>query len=324
MQRSLLAIMLGLSIALAGCAGGDAQPEEVAPAPEVDFDQETGGIQGLVTDDTLLPLEGAVVGIAETGFQTVTDVQGRFAFSDLTPGDYVVQSVRLGYDATNKRVTVAAGAATDANIVLTAIEIEEVYYLLQNGVGRFGCGFAAKNPPVPGVLGARPALAGCAATYGTPLSSTDQFRVDFDLQGTNVSRVKSLVLESEWQSTQAMSGGFSMYWEIYQEWGAGTLLTETTRSVAAAHGRSPLKAVANNTTFEEGFEDKWKGGTGLPKFCIENGECKMYVRAFPYADTLGSGSPVDFSVYADQPFRHWMSEFYGEFASDDYTALLDA
>ncbi len=316
--------MVGLSIGLAGCAGGDAKTEDVAPAPEVTFDEETGGIQGLVTDDSLLPLQGALVGVADTTFQAVTDLEGRFTFSDLVPGEYVLQSARLGYTSTVKRVTVSAGTAVDANLVLTAIEIEEVYYLIQNGVGRFGCGFAAKNPPVPGVVGARPALAGCAATYGTPLSSTDQFRVDFAIQGTNVSRVKSLVLESEWQSTQAMSGGFSMYWEVLQDWGAGTVYTETVRSVASAEGKSPVRAVANNTTFEEGFEDKWTGGSGLPKYCVENGECSIYARAFPYAETLGPSSPVDFSVYADQPFRHWMSEFYGEFASDEYTALLDA
>jgi len=316
--------MVGVSIALAGCAGGDAKIEKVASAPEVTFDNDNGGIQGLVTDDSLLPIQGALVGLAETDLVSMTDAEGRFTFSDLAPGDYVLQSARLGYTSAVKRVTVTAGAAVDANLVLTPIEIEEVYYLVQNAAGRFGCGFAAKNPGVPGVVGPRPALAGCAATYGTPLSTTDQFRVDFALQGTNVSRVKSLVLESEWQSTQAMSGGFSMYWEVLQDWGAGTVYTETVRSVASAEGRSPLKAIANNTTFEEGFEDKWTGGSGLPKYCVENGECRIYARAFPYAETLGSSSPVDFSVYADQPFRHWMSEFYGEFATDDYTALLDA
>ena len=315
-----------MSVLVSGCVGGgaDADEGEVAAAPEVAFDADTGGIEGLVTDDSLVPISGVLVGLVETQNQTTSDAEGRFTFSRVPPGDYTIQIAKLGYAAASKRVTVASGAATEANLVITAIEVEEVYYLVQNAVGRFGCGFAMKNPPVPGVVGARPALAGCAATYGTPLASTDQFRVDFHLQGTNVSRIKSLVMESEWQSTQAMSGGFSMYWEVFQDWGAGTVYTETVRSVASAQGPSPLKAVANNTTFEEGFSEKWTGGTGLPKYCVENGACSIYARAFPYASTLGDSSPVDFSVYADQPFRHWVTEFYGEFALEDYTALLDA
>lgn len=325
--RSQLAFILGVGLALSGCVEGGAEADvvesDVAAAPDVAFDAETGGIEGLVTDDSLMPIAGALVGLLETKEQAMSDAEGRFTFSKLAPGDYTLQVVKIGFAAASKRITVAAGAATEANLAITAIEVEEVYYLVQNAAGRFGCGAAAKIPSAP-PLGTRPAIAVCGATYGTPLSSMDQFRTDFHLQGTNVSRVKSLILESEWQSTQATSGGFTMTWEVLQDWGAGTTYTETVRFIASAQGPSPVKAAANNTTFEEGFDDKWTGGSGLPKYCIENGACSIYARAFPYASTLGDSSPVDASVYADQPFRHWVTEFYGEHATEEYTALTDA
>lgn len=311
-------VLLLSSLVLSGCTSADSANSadtSQSAQPEPSVDASTGAIQGFVTDDSLSPIAGAEVGVQELGATSRTDGTGRFVLNGLAEGSYAVAVQKLGYSAAAKRIDVRAGEITEASFQLVALAIEESYHVSQSGSGRFGCGFALR----PGV-----ALAGCAATYGTPLDGTDKFRVDFHLSAENISKVKSLVLESEWRSTQAMSGGFDMYWETYQEWGAGTAYTEDVRRVARAFGNSPLKAYTDDEEMEDNFKEWNKAGETPPKYCVKDGKCSIYARAFPYAGTLGPSAPADLSVYIDQPFTHWVTEFFGEYAPEDFTALQDA
>src|SRR5687767_2866591 len=102
-------LLVGL-VALAGCAGNSGQSGQAgdlsAPAPQATFGGGRGGIEGMVTDDEFRPLSGAEVGGPALGPTTVTDEQGRFAFSDLDPGAYELFVSLLGFSAQARIVNV--------------------------------------------------------------------------------------------------------------------------------------------------------------------------------------------------------------------------
>lgn len=263
-----------------------------------------------MTDDSIQPLVGAEVSILDSEHHTFSDAGGMFSFSLLAPGKHQLAVQKLGYESQARVVEVTAGEVVQVNFALAPLAITEAYYVSQQGVGRFGCGFSIR-----GVVG----LAACAATYGTPLNSTDKFRVDFHLTAENISSVQSIVMETAWKSTQAMAGGFTVYWHIYQLWGAGTTTTEPSRQFASVSGNSPIKTSVDDDPFKSYFKEK-----PPPKFCIKDGKCSIFGRIFPFAGTLGPGYPTDASVYLDQPYTHYVTEFFGEPAPEKFTILPDA
>ncbi len=66
-----------------------------------------GDLRGEVVDlDSGVPVAQAVVQLAGTGFQGVTDDQGRFLFPDLSPDVYTVEIRHLGYSVRSDQVEV--------------------------------------------------------------------------------------------------------------------------------------------------------------------------------------------------------------------------
>ncbi|MBI2077974.1 MAG: carboxypeptidase regulatory-like domain-containing protein [Euryarchaeota archaeon] len=303
MKGAAAAWVTTLALLVSGCAdmGEGATTSAPLEAPPAEVDSETGGIEGTVTDDAVNPLADAQVGLIGTPFLTASDASGRFSLSKVPPGAYKFAANRLGYGDFAKSIEVRAGEVTTVNAQLVERAVEETYHVTLRGDGRMGCAFAVK----PGT-----ALAACAAGYGTPLDTLDKFKVDFQLTAMNTSKIQELVFETEWSSNQVLSSGFDVYWENYQDWGTGTTYTEgAPRLFARAYGKSPLNttAVAKKTP--------------TLKYCTWTGTCKIYARVFPYASTTGQS--VDASVYFDQRFTHWVTEFYGEPSTPGFTALAD-
>jgi hypothetical protein len=123
--------------ALSGCiqAESAAPPGPAANQPQVasgpaQFDDTTGGIEGVVTDVELQPVSGAIVGILRSDtiqepITVITDAAGGFSMSHVPPGEHVLQASALGYTAASKRVIVEAGGLSSASLVLDKIPIEE-------------------------------------------------------------------------------------------------------------------------------------------------------------------------------------------------------
>ncbi|HHP7236874.1 SusC/RagA family TonB-linked outer membrane protein [Longibacter sp.] len=98
---------------------------------------QDGTISGTVTDgQTGDPLPGATVQVQELGIGSATDVDGNYELS-VPEGDHVVTASFVGYNPTEKTVTVTAGETTSVDfalaprteeldeIVVTALGIEE-------------------------------------------------------------------------------------------------------------------------------------------------------------------------------------------------------
>src|SRR3984893_9676060 len=85
--------------------------------------ERKGTINGHVTDANQDPLVGARVELQPSGQYAVSDAQGQFKISDLTPGKYTLTISYVGFKPFSMDVTVASGATADADAVL---EIETV------------------------------------------------------------------------------------------------------------------------------------------------------------------------------------------------------
>jgi hypothetical protein len=117
-MRAVLPLLALLTTAFAGCAGDASSPDE-AEIPEEAFDDleleatdTTGIIRGIVVDDAIRPLEGAIVTltIPGAGKQTVeTTEAGTFGFDDLEPGTYFMRAEKFRYTSAQQSVEVVAG-----------------------------------------------------------------------------------------------------------------------------------------------------------------------------------------------------------------------
>jgi len=82
--------------------------------------QAAGQVRGLVRDGQSGELLWRVrVQLTATSFQTVTDEQGRFEFTGVGEGDYVLQVSTVGYRLVKKNFALAAGEVKEFEVILS-------------------------------------------------------------------------------------------------------------------------------------------------------------------------------------------------------------
>ncbi len=82
------------------------------------FAQATGVIAGTVTDVKQGALPGARIVVDPSNVSIVSDSQGRFALSGVTPGAYNLSISYVGFSPFTTSVTVVAGQTANVNPVL--------------------------------------------------------------------------------------------------------------------------------------------------------------------------------------------------------------
>ncbi len=88
-----------------------------------------GDLSGRLLDmETGQPISQAVVRIRGTGFQAVSDGEGRFSFTDLQPGRYVIEVQHLGYSVQTSELEVPEGRDVMVSLRLSprAVELEGI------------------------------------------------------------------------------------------------------------------------------------------------------------------------------------------------------
>lgn len=307
---------LACLLVVAGCLGGSESAE--APAADASlsadarFDESTGAIAGVVTDDALVPIAGAVVRLDGGGTNVTTDADGRFAFSFLPPGTVVLVASQPGYQDATEIVTVTSGAVAQASLQLVALPSAEAFHATQQSDGRMLC--AADTKPQRFVLNI------CGSLMFVPVNSGEKSLGKYVLAEANASKLMTLVFETRWVPTQALGRGLDVYWEAYQEITNPTTFPEgEPRRFARVNGTSPLRATANETVI-----DKILNFSPPPLHCHAGDRCTVMSRTFPRATTLGASSPVDAAVYIDQRFTHYLTEFHGLPAPTGFSALPDS
>ena len=143
----LLPVLLLAGTLLAGCSGGGT-PDDCTgadcPGAGLDVDEDTGGIRGIVVDDSIRPVEGAKV-VLMNGDETLTDAQGRFTFTGLAPGEHFITVSKPGYATMQATAKVVAGVAEPdvVKVVLEYLVDAQPYTEFHEFRGFYECGFAA-------------------------------------------------------------------------------------------------------------------------------------------------------------------------------------
>ncbi|MHB1262254.1 MAG: carboxypeptidase-like regulatory domain-containing protein [Thermoplasmatota archaeon] len=145
-MHRLLAVPLLVLVALAGCAGSNNDPLADAgdDAPELEVTETTGGIRGIVVDQSIVPVQGSKVTLSG-GQNTTSDAEGLFRFTGLEPGDYFVSVSKPGYSAVQQAASVVAGVADPplVKVLLTRLTTAQPYLDFYKLDGFYECGFAA-------------------------------------------------------------------------------------------------------------------------------------------------------------------------------------
>jgi TonB-linked SusC/RagA family outer membrane protein len=92
----------------------------LAVLPQAAHAQATGSVSGVVSSDAGVPLAGVQVTIPSLRTGSVTGVDGRYLIARLPAGTYTLRAQRLGFQAREQTVSVAAGQTTTANVSLTS------------------------------------------------------------------------------------------------------------------------------------------------------------------------------------------------------------
>ena len=306
-HRAVFLLAVIASLVVAGCAG---ESRVASAEPDAPYDQASGALEGLVTDEAIVPIANVTVTPAD-GLATTTDDEGRFLLSFLNPGTHTLTFEKAGYANLTRSVEVLPGEVVALTVRLIALGADVAHHATQEDAGRMMC--AADTRPRQFALN----VCGAVALF-SPATGDDSLG-NFTVTG-NSSRLADLVFETHWVTNQATGRGLEVFWEAYQRITDPTTFPEgAPKRFAAVSGVSPLRAVANETLIQSIIHAQPK-----PIYCHVGDPCMIMARTFPRATTLGTSSPVDAAFYLDQRFTNVLTEFYRVPAPPGFSALADA
>lgn len=332
MRAQLTVLLAGLMLTtfLAGCLGQDGQGDGGEVLKEqAEAGDRTGGIQGVVTDTAVQPVEGANVTLLEIDRTVTTASDGSYAFSDLDPGTYTVSVNASGFVSARNGTQVSAGQVNNVDFLLTHLQSTEAYTQTFELEGFFECGGEAgydlrqEAPPVPEPPEPVPwldpryfylGLAACAVVnVGAENTTNDKFMHTFELEAPIDTLVYEMAWEansqtSEWMGTQLEVEGFSND-EIGRFW--------------RHQGPSPVYARLDTPVWENlsaNFTQACENGTD--DYCGYNFRDKgwpLQTRVFPawQCQTTDAGA----CAVVQQAFTHFVTAFYNAPAPEGYNII---
>jgi hypothetical protein len=281
----------------AASAGPNARPAE--------FDETTGGVEGVVHDENIIPVPNAQIALAGTEHMTVSDSNGRFSFSKVPVGRHTLFASALGFQSTGKSIDIVAGQVTPVDVLLVVLPIVEPFYEIKTQAGLFGCGISWR----PAVVYSGVAV--CGVAEGTQF---DDFLLVWETTGPPTAWVAG-VFETVWSSNQAFGAGLSINWEPN-----GCSNNAPTRFARTA-GHSPLWGRLAGEEFQEKMKNVTTSSCSSDE-CNEE-KCNLQTRAFSYPDTLGASAPADIGITFQQVFHQFLTEFYHDEGPEDFSAVAD-
>jgi hypothetical protein len=232
MSKVIIALILTLT-ALAGCVSGDDDPAPTDLRGAEAFDDETGGVAGVVLDDEDRPVPGAQVALLDLGLETTASQEGRFTLRNAPVGSHTLAAQALGYDTASQRVTVEAGRTTETLLQLTPIVVVEPRHETLIFEGHITCGM--------GLIVTR-IVTGCGTT-GTPVGpvTVDPNEKNEFIQEATPEHM-TIVAEVSWTPAAALAAReFDV--DLYKGW-VCTPFCSWDEHYGSQQGPSPVTLVA--------------------------------------------------------------------------------
>lgn len=190
-------LVLLIAALFAGCSeSGPAEPAEQDFGDlDLEADQATGVIRGVVLDESIVPVEGVTVAI-QGGQETTTNAEGLFGFGRLDPGTYFLTFSKAGFAEVQQSTEVRAGVAQPpiVKVQLQRIPGTEPYVLAQTYTGWIACEYQYVN-----LLGSCDADTG---VFGDP-DSTVYYPID-------AQEPDWVQMEITWEHTQEFGKSLTM------------------------------------------------------------------------------------------------------------------
>lgn len=318
--RLIVGIVSLIMLAFSGCIAGEATPESKPPgggdiAAPPEFDEETGALYGVVTDEEGKPVEGATVGLIELPEKTgTTSAAGDFSLNNLPPGTYTLAVGALGFESNARKIEVRIGEITEVTFTMVALPVDVPYPATLIQLGYVLC-TVRFYPGVPtgGLAGSGIPrwITGVAVCGVAPIPTLppDKFLLRWTLAAEGATEI---LHETTWQSNQALGKGQSSALEVD---GRSNIPDAT---YGDAMGPSPLSIHANESKMLYVAE---KAGSD----CMTS-KCKFQTRMFGSANTtefywpipppdlpvLGKPSnKIDIGFVYDQKNTQYLTSFHG-------------
>ncbi len=204
---------------------GPSIPATTATPGSVDVDDETGAVQGIVTNLEGLPLAGVTVEVS--GRQTQTGPDGWYGFGKLMPYTHTVRAWGDGYLPATAAVKIVQGEVQTADLQLPDAPAEVEYYkVLPVKRGFYGCGVG---------LG--------AAAYDPCQPATPQSQFKFPVPFEDVGIVSALQVEVVWRPPlNVPENGQILAVSMYPAPANHKVDTNGAMNGVNVYGRSPLIA----------------------------------------------------------------------------------
>lgn len=308
------------AIIVAGCTGG--VPPTVQGGGS-EFDDATGAVQGVVLDESLLPVGNVTLGLDAIA-ETTSREDGSFAFSRVPPGEYTLSGLKIGFESFARKVTVAVQEVTELRIQLVAVTIDVPYHETKMGNALVGCGTSIRqaqlNAP-PAGLGGLHLCSSLPQEVRNATSLKDQMRLDWRLG--SLEKMTGIYAESRWTSTQALGKGMRIRWYF----GApapdiGPFLGEKDQGSPISF-RFPVDLLRTNATITPVSTASGAAGTKDAASCLDS-PCPFISFHYAGRNNLGPSYPFDFGVAFQQKLEDHLTAFYLEEFPETFTALPDS
>lgn len=319
---AVLAVMTVL-VLTAGCLGGS-EDDEAVQQKEATVTEDTGGIEGLVTNPAVEPIPDAELTLVEIGATTTTADDGSYAFSELEPASYALEVNASGYKGTRETVDVSAGEIATVDLVLSQERSTDGFTQTLELNGFFECGFAAgydasAAPPPANSSSGLISYPVCAqVNSATGNSTNDRFEHYF----ASEANLQTLVAETMWEPG-AGSLSDQLWVDIVPEGFHCGDITMCEWSLLDHWGENPLQGRVDRERLEhvqeyfdqqcEEGEDEWCG------YDFDANGWNLWIRVYPRWECQPAGPQA--CVLAQQEFSHVVTMFHNEPAPADYSAI---
>lgn len=314
MNRVVLLAVALVTTGLAGCLGGeDGNSGENVLKNRATVSESAGGVEGIITDAAVQPVEGATVTVRETGASTRSASDGSYAFSNVLPGTYTLAFEATGFVGTEEQVVVRSGAVSTSDVILAHVPSIVPFQQQYEFTGFVECSVAT-----PVFLVAVCSIPNIFVENAT----NDRFLFTFPLEAD----AHQVVVEMQWEPSTAIANSINMVVE------PDGISNDDDVQLGEANGGSPLhlsvsremlKAMDTNMT-DVCKGDKEAGGLpGLPNdpesYCrpsyIEEGG-PVQIRLF-----VSGEDPHDLGLAVQQQYHLVVTVFYHAPACEDFSVF---
>ncbi len=320
---SLVVLLLAAPL-LAGClgiGGDDGSTGEQVQKQRASVDENTGGIEGVVTDDAVQPVVGANVTLVDTGETVTSASDGSFAFSLVSPGTHTVSIEAPGFVTAKEEVTVSANQAATVDFILTRLVSEQAFTqqfefnaFIECALG-VGVNLSAANQGTGGVT-----WAACSTINIEGNTTNDRFLQTIELEPP----IESLVWEAAWDPSGNAAG--DNLWFTSQVQGFADVLAGPNETFYEDISTpSPLHARIDKPVFQnvsEHFQTQCEEGNDA--YCGYNFWDRGWpvtVRVFTAYDCLPS--PVSACAPLQMEVNNVFTAFYNQPAPDGFSVLQE-